>query len=56
MTDFGVKVSVGGAVPKSYYFSNQFQLNRADEKILTVANRSKEQLQFHVGVPDSTLR
>jgi len=50
------KVNMGGLVPHSYYFDNRPTLNNANKKRLKVANGSKEQLEFRVESPGSTLR
>ena len=47
---------MGGLVPHSYYFDNRPTLNNANKKRLKVANGSKEQLEFRVESPGSTLR
>jgi len=50
------KVNMGGLVPHSYYFNNRPKLNNANKKRLKVPNGSKEQLEFQVKAPGSTLR
>ena len=47
---------MGGLVPHSYYFNNRPKLNNANKKRLKVPNGSKEQLEFQVKAPGSTLR
>ena len=50
------KVNMGGTIPKSYYFSNQPKSESVNGKSLAVPNRSKQQLEFQVSIPGSTLR